>query len=260
MMRFKRLLDQKEKLKKIESLLQSDFRGSLYPTIYRGTRSSVDVFDVLKIRKDRKPSGTRLEAQGLVDAYENNVYKDWPKRSESKFGSPDRVSAGGYGPHEVVVFPEKSADVCWIEYDPTTEFFHDSYSALKTIIDSKMFGEFLDVLETNGFEKLSQFLYKTEKFYRDEISYEKYNKYLNDNIERLRSKYEDLKNEKTELQHQRGELLKVFRAVEMYFSTLKEGANKGAYEIIFDGERYLRINADLFEDNFSWSGKRWKVS
>jgi len=259
-MRFKRLLEQEEKLKKIESLLQSDFQGSLYPTIYRGTSSSVDVFDIREIRKDRKPSGTRFEVQGLVDAYENSVYAKWPKRSGSKFGSPDRVSAGGYGPYEVVVFPEKSADVCWIEYDPTTEFFHDSYSALKTIIDSKLFGEFLDVLEMNSFEELSQFLYKAEKFYKEQISYKKYDKYLNSNIEELRSEYEDLKNEKTELQHQRGELLKVFRAIEMYFSTLKEGADKGAYEVIFDGEEYLRIDANLFEDNFSWSGRRWKIT
>lgn len=259
-MRFKKLLEQEEKLKKIESLLQSDFQGSQYPTIYRGTRNSVDVFDVREIRKDRRPTGTRLEAQGLVDAYENNVYTNWPKRSESKFGSPDRVSAGGYGPHEVVVFPEKSADVCWIEYDPTTQFFHDSYSALKTIIDSKMFGEFLDILDMNGFEESSQFLFKAEKFYKDQVSYEEYNKYLNSNIEGLRNEYEELKNEKTELQHQRGELLKVFRAIEMYFSTLKEGANKGAYEVIFNGEKYMRIDADFFEDNFSWSGKRWKVT
>lgn len=259
-MKLKNILIEQNDLKKVERVLNSDFRGDLYPQIYRGTTTQVDTFDIREIRKNRLPRSTRYATQGIINAYENNVYTRWPKRSESKFGSPDRVSAGGYGPHEVVVFPDRKADICWIQRDPSTGFFHDSYSALKSIIQSNMFAEFLDVLELNEFDELSRFMYMAEKFMGDRILYEEYKSYLNDNIKELKKEYEKLKNKKTELQYQRGELLKVFRPVEIYFTRLEEGVSEHAYEVIFDGEKYLRINADLFEEKFSWSGKRWKLT
>lgn len=219
--------------------------------IYRGeTFRDTSTWKVRKIRKNRKPKDTPPYIQAIVDGMAANFETDYPLRSESKFGggSYRKGELKGYGDLKVC-FPQKSASVFNRHHDTYTLFQTLSTKAKsikasdKDKIDKERYPhiyKFLKYLESphDKREKIFQLLTK----HYSEIFDSCVNLVEKNTLITFEYMYDFL----DEIQ-------------EGYFGELEKGVSSHSYEHIFDGEKYLVVDAEIFERGFHFEDGLWKL-
>lgn len=255
-MDLKSLLTEQKSVEKLNNLLQEKYRDDIRHLIYRGTSTSVENYDVRQIRKDRIPRDTPMIIEGIVSAYEQNLYSNYPKRSESKFGATNRKVVSVYGSHQVVVFPEKDASVKSLEKDSTPIFFKPAFYSLKRVLEDSSFNRWMKNLKEKGFKDLLNFFGLAIKFKVGNLNFDSWKNYLNKNLNSVLKEVKKLSS--SDLDDSIAEnVTYVFHNIERYFKQGKDQVGQNDDEVIFDGDTYLRVDPKIFESNFMWSGRRW---
>ncbi len=257
-MKFKELLKE-QSVEKLNKLLKEEYRNDVKNLVYRGTSTSVEKFDVRKIRKDRTPRDTPEMVEAIVSAFENNLYDSQPKRSESKFGSADRSAVSQYGTHQVLVFPERDAGLKSLKTDSTPTYFMPAYHSIESVLMSDRYDQILKELASEGLKNLVYFYGQAQEYQLEELNYGSWKAYLNKEIKKI---LKDV-NKASSLDISEDVVKDIaysFRSIERYFKNLKENVGERDKEVIFDGETYLRVDPKYFKDHFMWSGNRWLLS
>lgn len=266
-MRFKTLLLEskyEQAAQEIAELLETDFKNDISSPLYRGTNTSIGdtIYDIRTIRKDRVPLHTRLLPHILVVAYGNVFHPEIPSRSESKFASPSKLSAGGYGSDVVMVFPEKSANVKAIGRDPTPAFFHPLDSIIEEITEDFKYDKKIKAVENSSADAWADALPVIQSFQnssKTESSYLEFESYLESNIKELMKEAGNI--EKFDIPDDWATNIKgVYRNLRMYYKSLKDDISYREYEVMFDGDRYLRVWASFFEQYFKYEGGKWRLN
>lgn len=253
-----------EEAKKLNSILQKNFRTDLKPLLYRGTSDEIDGrWEVRDIRKNREPRDTLLFTHILISFLENTEYPNVPKRSESKFATTNKNRAEDFGDHVYVVFPDKESNVANTSGDATMTYFDPFYSEL--------YSAYQNISKNPKFYKdkwpnLYKFLSSFYKFTKNEPDIKP-----TEFLTLLKNKWEAIKSEKDDLVKALSDsdnmkklmvsksLENSFDRIYKYFDDLKSNFVENSNEILFDGDNYLLVEPIYFQTNFEWDGSSWNL-
>lgn len=244
------------KAENLETLLNTSFISDLPPNqiLYRGYKDDIDTFKVKKIRNDRKPLDTPLYLQELVDLMADDLNREFPKRSESKFATQSKSSASIFG-NAFYSFPEKNSNIVSRKKDSWDEsliYVDDRIVQLKKLyqdLDKSSISENLKTVTENFIKAKSSFDRQKVKSYIEKA----YKLWKNHESQIKNSAFE----------HGLDDIVEAFNLIKTtYFDKFSRGVPPGsseAGEIMFDGDNYLLVNISFFKENFSWNGNSWKL-
>jgi len=263
-MKFKDLLfEDTNKLSNVLPEFQTDIPPS--KLLYRGSKIDIGNWKVRDIRKDRKPRDTHEYLQKIFDLVAEKMYPNVPKRSESKFAAnsvseAERYAASMYdgsGGSVKVVFPEKGANVASFDSDTLTLYFgavESYFNQFDWNLDSKV-------------ELTDNPIGKNQKLYHKFIDlaldvFDRKTHKINEFVEIIKNHGDEIKKyakkEKIKREKLGNKVLGAINTIEAYFEEMKAGISGSAEEVIFDGNKYLAIEKEFFEETFEFDGK-WKV-
>jgi len=260
MTRFKDLLfESEEYLRELSRLLKTKFRNDLPQLLFRSTGRGIgdEPFQVRMVEKHRSSIGSNL-AQVVLDKMAEERYENVPKRSEAKFASsPSKL--GHFGKHDLLVFPDKNANIISFERDTLT-YRNNLKNAINLVVD---FIEAHDIfpdtgkyealydlyVAKHGSKNLKIFVQKNwSKVKKDLLNLKKDEQLLG----RAEEKLDEVS--KNKILENIDNILKP-----KYFQKMKMGFHEGSGEVIFDGEEYLYAKPEFFKKNFRWSGTKWEM-
>lgn len=242
-MRFKKILEEERSVKELNQLLKKEFKNNKKTLLYRQTDRGINDWTVRKIRSDRNPIGASYVTQVLLDFIAKKRSDKIPLRHSSKFAMTVKGSKsfGSYdfGDYQYIVFPDKNADI--VSFDKDTKRIREKIDWGFTLVSR-------DELDSN---LLKDFVKRVDRFSNEKISNRTFKKYL-------KMKW---KNIKKELKRSNNEdVKKIWSGICKYFEEMRRGIKNNHEEILFDGDRYLYVEPDLFKENFVWTGNKWEMN
>jgi len=250
-MNLKKLLIEKQ----LKDVL-NNFKMNIEYPLYRGSTNVLKEksWKIKKIRKDRIARGGADSVNVFIDWYVSKKYDNVPKRKESKFATTEKSTAKDYGDYVNVVFPEKNANI--------VSFVKDSIIYRNKIGNSVHFFK-SNLSKIKDIKVLHKLAESMKRYDKGKINVKQLKQVFSDTWPKIKNNKDQIKNKLKVIESSgigRSDLDMFFKGLKQYISNKNFGIYSGSEEVMFDGDQYLILQDNFFQNNFDWNGRKWEMT